>query len=170
MVKCDMETLKTRAAKIRLLLMDCDGVLTDGSLFFSADGEALKVFNVRDGQGINDWHSAGFHSGVISGRGAEGILKKRCDELGMKFLITGSKNKGADLNRILEIEGLSADQVAFIGDDKGDIDVLRLVGFPVAVADAASDLHDHVIHTTESKGGRGAVRELIDLLLRLKTL
>lgn len=169
MVKYDMETLKAKAAKIELLLMDCDGVLTDGSLFFSSDGEAFKVFNVRDGQGINDWHSAGFHSGVISGRGAEGILKKRCEELGMKFLITDSKDKGVELNRILEIEGLSADQVAFIGDDKGDIEILRRVGFPVAVADAAEDLKECVIHTTESKGGRGAVRELIELLLRLKT-
>jgi 3-deoxy-D-manno-octulosonate 8-phosphate phosphatase (KDO 8-P phosphatase) len=157
-----------RAKKVKLLLMDCDGVMTDGRLYFTTAGEEMKVFNVRDGQGISDWHRAGFKSGVISGRGAEGILKKRFDELGMEFLKTDSKNKGEDLVAILESCGLSREEVAFIGDDRGDIDVLSLVGFPVAVGDAISELDDFVIYKTEASGGKGAVRELIDLLLKLK--
>ena len=157
-----------RAKKVKLLLMDCDGVMTDGRLYFTTAGETIKVFNVRDGQGISDWHRAGFKSGVISGRGAEGTLRKRCDELGMEFLITDSKNKGADLIGILDSCGLPAEEVAFIGDDKGDIDVLKLVGFPVAVADAIPELDEFVLFRTKALGGCGAVRELIELLLKLK--
>ena len=163
------ESLKARAARVKLLLMDCDGVMTDGRLYFDSSGECMKVFNVRDGQGISDWHRAGYRSGVISGRGSGEILKRRCEELGMEFLITDSKNKGLDLLRILGETDLVAEEVAFIGDDIGDIEVLKLVGFPVAVADAAENLGQFVIFRTGARGGRGAVRELIDLLLSLKS-
>lgn len=163
------EFLRARAARVKLLLMDCDGVMTDGRLYFNSGGECMKVFNVRDGQGISDWHRAGYRSGVISGRGSSEILRRRIEELGMEFLITDSRNKGHDLERILEETGLVADEVAFIGDDTGDIEVLKLVGFPVAVADAAENLGQFVIFRTEALGGMGAVRELIDLLLTLKS-
>ena len=91
-----------RARKIKLLLMDCDGVLTDGRLYFSARGEELKVFHVRDGQGLATWHKAGFRSGIISGRDAEEILRRRVQELGIHYLKTGSTDKARDLSAILE--------------------------------------------------------------------
>jgi len=165
-----MQHLKSKAERVKLLLMDCDGVMTDGRLYFSSEGEVMKVFHARDGQGISDWHRAGFKSGVISGRGAEGILRLRCDELGMEFLRTNSKDKALDLKQILQTSGLSSEEVAFIGDDRGDIDILKLVGFPVAVADAINELDSITIFKTTAAGGRGAVRELVDLLLDLKGL
>ena len=160
--------LDERARKVKLLLMDCDGVLTDGRLYFSERGETLKVFHVRDGQGIVDWHKAGFQSGIISGRGAQEILRSRADELGMKYLKTSSSDKGADLSEILSETGIRPDEVAYIGDDIGDIGVMKLVGFAVAVADASTAAKQAAIFVTDAPGGSGAVREVTDLLLGAK--
>ena len=145
--------------------MDCDGVLTDGRLYFSSRGEEMKVFDVRDGQGIVSWHRAGFKSGVISGRGASEIINKRAEELGIEFVRTSSQDKIRDLNEIVKELGLSLDEVAFIGDDIGDIEVMKSVGFAVAVADAVEETKSVAAYVTRAKGGRGAVREVIDMLL-----
>ncbi|HTH39031.1 MAG TPA: HAD hydrolase family protein [Pyrinomonadaceae bacterium] len=155
--------------KIELLLMDCDGVLTDGRLYFSPAGEAMKVFHVRDGQGIVQWHKAGFLSGIITGRDSENILKIRADELGMRFLRVRSEDKIKDLGSILGEIGLSADQTAYIGDDLGDLTLLRSVGLPIAVADAVPEVIAAAAYVTKANGGYGAVREVIDLLLNAKT-
>ncbi|MEP7214467.1 MAG: HAD hydrolase family protein [Acidobacteriota bacterium] len=152
-------------ANIRLLLMDCDGVLTDGRLYFSERGEELKVFHVRDGQGLADWHKAGFESGIISGRDAGAIITKRAEELGIRFVKVKSSDKRADFKSIIEEAGVTADQVAFIGDDVGDADLMKLVGLPVAVADAADVAKKEAAYITNKDGGHGAVREVIDLLL-----
>lgn len=156
-----------RARNIRLLIMDCDGVLTDGRLYYSSSGEELKVFNVKDGQGLVSWHGAGFKSGIISGRNSE-IVKNRATELGVSHIKQNSHDKTRCFSEILEKEKLSASEVAFIGDDIGDIDLLKIVGFPVAVADAAQELFTFSIYVTKAKGGYGAVRELTDLLLSSK--
>ncbi len=156
------------APKIKLLLMDCDGVLTDGRLYFSAAGEAMKVFHVRDGQGIALWHRAGGISGIISGRGSE-LLKARSAELGMKYLYAPSDDKLRDLETILTDAGLSPDEVCFIGDDVGDLEIMQRVGFSVAVADAADEVREAASYMTELKGGCGAVREVIDLLLNYRS-
>ena len=148
--------------------MDCDGVLTNGRLYFSKDGEELKVFDVRDGQGIVSWHKAGFESGIISGRGAEEIIQVRAKELGMKYVRARSKDKAADLREIAGDAGAALDEVAFIGDDVGDIEVMKSVGFPVAVADAVSEVKSIAIYITRADGGNGAVREVIDMLLSAK--
>ena len=129
------EEFITRARRVKLLLMDCDGVLTDGRLYYSVNGEDLKVFNVKDGQGIVSWHEAGFKSGIISGRDSR-IVKKRATELGISYIRQGSCDKTQCFSEILEEEKISENEVAFIGDDIGDIDLLKIVGFPVAVADA----------------------------------
>lgn len=145
--------------------MDCDGVLTDGRLYFSARGEEMKVFDVRDGQGIVSWHRAGFKSAIISGRGAGEIVGKRAEELGIEFVRTSSTDKVRDLNEIVAELGLSLDEVAYIGDDVGDVEVMKTVGFAVAVADAVEETKRLAEHVTKSKGGRGAVREVVDMLL-----
>jgi 3-deoxy-D-manno-octulosonate 8-phosphate phosphatase (KDO 8-P phosphatase) len=150
---------------IQLLLMDCDGVLTDGRLYFSSRGEEMKVFDVRDGQGIVSWHRAGFKSGIISGRGASEIINKRAEELGVEFVRTSSPDKIRDLNEIVEELGLSFDEVAFIGDDIGDVEVMKSVGFAVAVADAVEETKSVAAYVTSANGGRGAVREVVDMLL-----
>jgi 3-deoxy-D-manno-octulosonate 8-phosphate phosphatase (KDO 8-P phosphatase) len=156
---------KTVARNIKLLLMDCDGVLTDGRLYFSARGEELKVFNVRDGQGLVNWHKAGFQSGIISGRGAEAIIRQRASELGIRYVKVSSADKCADFYSIIQESGVEPAQTAFIGDDVGDVPLLRIVGLPIAVADAVDEAKAHAALITRTPGGSGAVREIVDLLL-----
>lgn len=156
-----------RAGKIKLLLMDCDGVLTDGRLYYSADGEELKVFNVKDGQGIVFWHDAGFQTGIISGRDSLAV-KKRADELGMSFVKLGSHDKVKDFYQILDVADVSAEEVAFVGDDIADIDLLKIAGFSIAVADSVQEVLDVANYITIRNGGCGAIREVTDLLLRSK--
>jgi 3-deoxy-D-manno-octulosonate 8-phosphate phosphatase (KDO 8-P phosphatase) len=144
--------------------MDCDGVLTDGRLYFGATGEELKVFHARDGQGIVDWHAAGFRSGIISGRSSP-IVEMRATQLGIEFIFQGRKDKVAAFREIVEASGVSADEIAFIGDDTPDAEVFPLVGFAVAVGDAHEAVKAAAHFTTRARGGRGAVREVIDLLL-----
>lgn len=159
-----------RARKIKLLLMDCDGVLTDGRLYYSERGEALKVFNVRDGQGIVSWHRAGFLSGIISGRDAEKILRARATELRMRYIKARSQDKAKDFFDILQDAKVSVEEVAYIGDDIGDACLMEKVGLPIAVADAASEILPLVVYRTNLNGGCGAVREVTDLLLRAKEM
>jgi 3-deoxy-D-manno-octulosonate 8-phosphate phosphatase (KDO 8-P phosphatase) len=157
-----------RARKVKLLLMDCDGVLTDGRLYFTESGEAMKIFHVRDGQGLALWHQAGFRSGIISGRDAKKILEARATELGMHYIKACSLEKVKDFEDILQDAKVTHDEVAYIGDDVGDIGLLEKVGFPIAVSDSISEIDSLVIYKTNAKGGLGAVREVIDMLLKAK--
>ncbi len=157
-----------RAKKIKLLLMDCDGVMTDGRLYYTESGEQMKVFNVRDGQGIVSWHKAGFRSGIISGRDAQKFLEARATELGMHYIKARSHDKAKDFLDILQDAKVTAGEVAYIGDDIGDICLMENVGFPIAVADAVSEVLPYAVFKTEIKGGFGAIREVTDLLLRAK--
>jgi 3-deoxy-D-manno-octulosonate 8-phosphate phosphatase (KDO 8-P phosphatase) len=158
-----------RAQKIKLLLMDCDGVLTDGRLYFTEQGEEVKVFHVRDGQGLVMWHQAGFHSGIISGRTSR-IIEKRANELGILYVRIGSQDKLKDFAEILEKANVSLEEVAYIGDDIPDIDLMKTVGFGITVADAVAEVFPFAKYTTAAKGGLGAVREVTDLLLKAKSL
>ena len=156
-----------RARRIKLLLMDCDGVMTDGRLYFSAEGEALKVFNVRDGQGLVNWHRAGFISGIITGRKSK-ILELRASELGIRYLRQNAADKIVAFEEILSQSGLSRDETAFIGDDIIDLELMREVGFSFSVADADESLFEVADYVTAAKGGCGAVREIVDPLLRVR--
>lgn len=158
------EDILARAKKIKLVLMDCDGVLTDGKIYFSDSGEETKAFNIKDGQGIVSLHAAGILTGVITGRSSK-ALEARVAELGMKFLKQKSKDKVADLESVLAEAGVSADETAYIGDDIPDMALLEKAGLAVAVADSATELFDVVHHVTERNGGSGAVREVADLIL-----
>ena len=145
--------------------MDCDGVLTDGRLYFSSSGEEMKVFDVRDGQGIVAWHRAGFKSGVISGRESLDIIQIRAKELGIHFVRTGSSDKIRDLNSIVAELRVTLENVAYVGDDVGDLEPMKLVGFAVAVSDAVTEVKSAADYVTNCRGGRGAIREVVDLLL-----
>ena len=162
------DDILNRARKIKLLLMDCDGVLTDGRLYYTENGEEMKVFNVRDGQGIVSWHKAGFRSGIISGRNTKKILERRATELGMHYIKACSLDKAKDFEDILQDEKVTFEEVAFIADDIGDICLLEKVGLPVGVADASAEIDCYIIYKTKAKGGFGAVREITDLLLQAK--
>ena len=158
--------LLERASRVRLLLMDCDGVLTDGKLYFSKNGEELKTFHVHDGQGLKLWHNAGFKSGIITGRESK-ILLKRTSEIGINFVFQNSKDKVGDFKKILGQSGVVADEVAYVGDDLSDVELLKSVGFPVLVADSPINLDDCLHYKTLKNGGCGAIREVVDFILKL---
>ena len=153
--------------KIKLLIMDCDGVLTDGRLYFGPTGEELKVFHARDGQGIVNWHAAGFRSGIISGRSSP-IVEMRARQLGIEFIFQGRKEKISAFLEMIAAAGVTADEVAFIGDDIPDAEVFPYVGVAVAVGDAHDAVKAAAHHVTNNDGGQGAVRELIDILLNVE--
>jgi 3-deoxy-D-manno-octulosonate 8-phosphate phosphatase (KDO 8-P phosphatase) len=157
-----------RAKKIKLLLMDCDGVLTDGRLFVSASGEDFKVFHVRDGQGQVSRHRAGFASGIISGRGAAEIIQRRADEVGVRFVRVRSQDKTQDVVEIADELGIDLDEIAFIGDDIGEVGAFRIVGLGIAVRDATKALKEVAHMRTKKRGGEGAVREAIEFILEAK--
>ncbi len=161
------EELIERVGKIELLLMDCDGVLTDGRLYFTESGETMKVFHVRDGQGLTMWHKAGFRSGIITGRSST-MLIKRTTELEIQFIKQGSVNKADCFEDILNEAKVDADQTAYIGDDIQDLVLFEKVGFAVAVADANKAILLHAHYITECRGGLGAIRETTDLILKTK--
>ena len=159
------DDIVSRASRIKLLLMDCDGVLTDGRIWLTPDGDEQKSFHARDGQGISVWHRAGFKSGIISGRASSGV-KRRAHELKIHYVHQYSKDKVIALEEIVADASVSADECCFVGDDLGDIAIMRRVGLAVAVADAAEDTKATAHYVTTRNGGDAAVREVIEFILK----
>jgi 3-deoxy-D-manno-octulosonate 8-phosphate phosphatase (KDO 8-P phosphatase) len=160
-----MSTLFERARRIRLLMMDVDGVLTDGRIIQDCHGHELKVFDVKDGHGIVMAHRAKLQTALISGRESETITR-RAQELGIELVFQKIWNKLEVYERILADTQYTHDEVAYIGDDLVDIPLLQRVGFAVAVADAVDEVKAAAHLVTQRHGGQGAVRELIELILR----
>ena len=158
-------SVEERAARIKLLLMDCDGVLTDGRIWLFDNGEEQKGFHTRDGLGIELWHRAGLRSGIISGRNSTAVAR-RAQGLGMSFLVQGVSDKVQAFTETVTQGGVSNDEVAFIGDDLNDIPLMLRSGFAVAVADAAPEARERAHYVTKLNGGQGAVREVIELILK----
>ncbi len=158
------DTPQQRAADIRLLVLDVDGVLTDGRLYFSPRGEELKVFHVRDGAGIVQVLRAGIAVAVISGRDSRAV-ERRMTELGVSWVRQGVSDKLASLRELLDILGLGPQAVACIGDDTPDVPLLANARLGVAVADAHAAVREQAHYVTRLPGGQGAVREVCDLIL-----
>ena len=154
-----------RARRIKLLLMDCDGVLTDGLLWLTADGDEQKAFHARDGQGISLLHRAGLQTGIITGRTSSAV-DRRAQDLKMSYVRQYAKDKIKALEEILADAGVTIDECAYIGDDVADIPVMRRVGFAVAVSDAVEETKQAAHYVTALEGGQGAVREVCDLILK----
>jgi 3-deoxy-D-manno-octulosonate 8-phosphate phosphatase (KDO 8-P phosphatase) len=150
---------------IRLLLTDVDGVLTDGGMTFDEDGRELKTFNVRDGLGVKLFQRAGGKVGIVTGRSSR-VVDHRASDLGIAIIHQGVKEKLSVVEQIAAAEGVSLEEVAFIGDDLPDLTAVKAVGFGVAVADAASELIAAADYVTEAPGGRGAFREVVEKLLK----
>lgn len=161
-LKIDIEE---RARRVRVLLMDCDGVLTDGRIWLTADGEEQKAFHVRDGQGIALFHAAGLKTGVISGRTSL-ALERRAAELGISFIRQNVEDKVASMQEILAELSISPNECAYIGDDLADIPVMKRVGLAFAVADAADEAKQAAHSTTTRNGGHGAVADVCCLILK----
>jgi len=157
--------IEDRARHIKLLLMDCDGVLTDGRIWLFEDGEEQKGFHTRDGLGIELWHRAGMKSGIISGRKSSAV-ERRARGLGMSFVVQGVTEKVQAFTETVAQAGVTNDEVAFIGDDLNDIPLMMRSGLGIAVADAAVEARERAHYVTQLSGGYGAVREVIELILK----
>jgi 3-deoxy-D-manno-octulosonate 8-phosphate phosphatase (KDO 8-P phosphatase) len=161
----DAPTLAERCASIELLVVDVDGVLTDGRIIYTADGAEIKAFHVRDGSGLVFWQKLGKQVAILSGRKSKAV-DVRAQELGVRFVRQGAVDKVATFRQLLVQLGLRAEQAAVIGDDLPDLPVLRAAGLAIAVADACPDVRAIAHHVTVANGGRGAVREVIELILK----
>jgi 3-deoxy-D-manno-octulosonate 8-phosphate phosphatase (KDO 8-P phosphatase) len=157
-------SLRTRVKKIKLLLLDVDGVLTDGSIILDSHGNERKAFHVRDGHGIKMAQRSGITVGIITGRKSE-VVNIRARELGINEVHQGAHEKIFVYESILAKYGLRDEEAAYIGDDVVDLDIFRRVGIAVAVADADPSVMAHVDLITKKEGGRGAVREFINFIL-----
>jgi len=153
--------------KINWLILDVDGVLTDGSIFFDNNGVEAKAFNVQDGHGIKLWQRAGNFVAVITGRKSD-VVSHRCSELGIEFVYQNAKNKIDFLNQILKEQNIDAKQICYVGDELVDIPIFKKVGLAAAVANAVPEALDYADVVTEKAGGKGAVRQIIDFLLKKK--
>ncbi len=163
--KKQITAAEQRARQIRLLLLDVDGVLTDGRIVYDGTGREWKSFDIKDGQGIKLLQSAGIEVGILSGRESPAV-GLRARELGIKLIRQKAFPKEKTLGEIMRGKRLEGRQICFIGDDIMDLPVFERVGFAVAVADAVEIARSHAHYVTERPGGRGAVREVCDLILR----
>jgi 3-deoxy-D-manno-octulosonate 8-phosphate phosphatase (KDO 8-P phosphatase) len=154
----------TKPADVSLVVLDVDGVLTDGRLWFGPDGEALKAFDVRDGHGIKMLIAAGIGVAVISGRRSAAVTA-RMRELGVSDVAQGVSDKARALAELLKRNAIESRRVACLVDDTPDLGLMAAVGLPAAVADAHPDVLAAAKHVTRAAGGRGAVREFCDFLM-----
>ena len=157
--------VRNKARAIKLLLLDVDGVLTDGRIILDDRGVETKHFDVRDGQGIVLLMRASIEVGLITARNSKAV-RYRAKELGLRIMRQGVQNKATTYGEIRRQSGLAETQIAYIGDDIGDAEILRRVGLAVTVKDGWEELFRSVDYVTERPGGRGAVREVAELLLK----
>ncbi len=154
-----------RAKKITLLILDVDGVLTDGKIYYGNYGDELQAFDVQDGMGMGLWHRAGLQSVIISGRRTK-MLKRRAKEMRVTKVFQSVVDKEKIYLEILQNMGKSDEEVCFIGDDLNDIPLFRKAGLAVAVPNAVAEVRGSAHYVTQHAGGNGAVREAVDLLLK----
>lgn len=158
-------TIARKARRIKMLLLDVDGVMTDGSIYYSARGTELKRFHAHDGYGIVRAREHGLKIGIVSGRSSP-IVSARARDLRIRDLYQGSDDKVAAMQSIRKRHRLSAEEVAFIGDDLFDLPLLRAVGLSLCPRNARAEVQRRVDYVTVANGGEGAVREAIDLILK----
>lgn len=158
-----------KARAVRLLVLDVDGVLTDGRLYFSEDGQELKTFDTQDGHGIKMLQNAGIQCAIITGRNTQ-LVARRAANLGIKHLLQGREDKGVALKALSQELHIPLDEIAYMGDDWPDLPAIRMAGFGVAVANAHRELRRYADLVTTAVGGRGAVREICDLILESQGL
>lgn len=160
----DAQTM-ARAARVRLMIFDVDGILTDGSLHYGPEGELIKTFNVLDGHGIKLLQQSGVDTAIISARQSP-IVAKRAADLGIRHLYQGVHDKRTAFAQLLAATDTSTDACGFVGDDVIDLPILLQVGFAASVPNGHPEVRARVHYVTQASGGRGAARELCDLILR----
>jgi len=159
------DDLQQRCARIEMLVLDVDGVLTDGRIVYSDQGDEIKAFHVRDGSAMKLWQRLGKRIGIITGRDSR-IVARRAKELGVTALIQGAEAKRAALAQMLTEQRIEAPAVCCVGDDLPDLPLFRAAGLAVAVADACTEAKQAAHHITVTGGGRGAIRDVVELILR----
>ena len=157
--------MNEKIKRVRMLILDVDGVLTNGQIFFGNEGELFKQFNVQDGMGISLFRQAGHKTAVITGRTSD-IVRLRSAELKIDDVYQGSMSKKAALQDIMDKHHLTADEICYIGDDLIDIPVMNRVGLPCAVANAVPEVKSVAAYVSAKEGGRGAVREIVEMILK----
>ncbi len=157
--------VQKKAAKIRLLLIDVDGVLTDGAIIIDSRGGETKRFDVRDGLGVALLIRSGIRVGFITGRSSD-VVRLRAKELGVRIIYQGVQDKADVYDKIKHKTGLTDEEIAYVGDDIVDLPIMRRAGLAVAVRDSWPGIRPGVDYVTEAKGGRGAVREVSELILK----
>ncbi len=168
-LKDENQHLKEKASKIKLVLTDNDGVLTDTGVYYSIKGEELKRFSIRDGMGVERLRELmNIETGIITGE-QSGSVKKRAEKLKIKYLYTGVKYKEKLFEDILTQSKLKPENIAFIGDDVNDIELFNLVGFTACPNDTLEYIKDKVDYICKNKGGNGAFREFAELIIALKS-
>ncbi|MCG8514377.1 MAG: HAD hydrolase family protein [Halanaerobiales bacterium] len=161
------EEIVSKASQIKVFLTDSDGVLTDGGMFYSEQGDELKKFNTKDGMGMHMLKKRGIIVGIITGEDRQ-LVKNRAEKMGVDELHMGILNKMEILERIKEKYGVSAEQICFVGDDINDLEVIKAVGLGCSVADGMEIVKSNADYITDRKGGAGAVREVAELVLQAK--
>ena len=164
-MKHETSDLSEKIRKIKCLLVDCDGVLTNGAMYYTENGDEIKKFSTKDGMGFKLLKEKGFLTGIITGEDVQ-LVKRRFEKMNLDILYMGVSDKLKVLNQICEDYKLAYDEIAYIGDDINDIDVIKNVGFGCCVNDSVKSVKNNADYITHSKGGDGAVREVIDLLLK----
>lgn len=159
--------LKEKLKKIKMLVMDVDGTLTDGRVFYSKNGEEMKAFSIIDGMGIQIFQDYGYLTAIITSETSQ-IVTARAMKLKINNVLLGSKDKKKDLTDLANELNLSLEEVAFIGDDIIDIPALKIAGFSACPANAVKYVRDNVDYICSSPGGNGAVRELIEMILEMQ--
>jgi 3-deoxy-D-manno-octulosonate 8-phosphate phosphatase (KDO 8-P phosphatase) len=159
-----MQDILTKAARIRLVIFDVDGVLTDGSLFLGDDGQEYKAFNSRDGHGMKMLQSNGVTIAIITGRSSQ-VVNHRMASLGIEHVYQGARDKAPVYAELRDKLGLDDSQVAYVGDDVVDLPVMRKVGLAIAVQDAHELVKKHAHWQTPNRGGRGAARDVCEMLM-----
>jgi 3-deoxy-D-manno-octulosonate 8-phosphate phosphatase (KDO 8-P phosphatase) len=159
------EKLRSKAAKVRLLVLDVDGVMTDGKIIMDHEGREIKAFDVRDGHGLKLLRQAGIEVAMLTGRNSP-VVQKRADDLRIPRVRQGVYDKVAAYEEIARELGIKDEETCFVGDDLVDIALLKRVGLPICVADGVQEAKRRALYVTECPGGRGAVREVCDLLLQ----
>jgi 3-deoxy-D-manno-octulosonate 8-phosphate phosphatase (KDO 8-P phosphatase) len=160
-----IDDARSRAAQVRLMIFDVDGVLTDGSLHFGSDGELIKTFNVLDGQGIRLLQDAGIATAIISARQSAQV-QRRASDLGITHVHQGVHDKRVGFEQLMTQTGIAAQHCGFIGDDVIDLPILLRAGFAASVPNGHAEVRQRVHYITTAHGGRGAVRELCDFILQ----
>jgi len=164
-----MQAIKDKAKKIQLLALDVDGVMTDGKIYFSAQGDELKAFSILDGQGIKTLLSNNIQVAIITGRTSP-LTARRARDLGINLILQGREDKKIALQELSDELGISFDKIAYIGDDLPDLSAIISSGLGVTVPNGQFFVKEHADHCTKAHGGQGAVREVCDLILDAQDL